>query len=92
MSGRTRRKATSVLGKNVEKLDADRPARDEHDPTRGPSRPVRGRFILAIPSSGLSAAGVIIRGVIDAETRERGGGHGRGDGMVGLWNQVPYLP
>lgn len=25
MSGRTRRKATSVLGKGIEKLDADRP-------------------------------------------------------------------
>lgn len=46
-----------------------------------------GRFILAIPSSGLSAAGVIIRGVIVAETRGRrgeGGGKdgGEWDGMV----------
>lgn len=31
MSGCTRRKATSVLGKGIEKLDADRPSRDEHD-------------------------------------------------------------
>lgn len=47
-----------------------------------------GRFILAIPSSGLSAAGVIIRGVIVAETRGRRRGEGGGkdggelDGMV----------
>jgi hypothetical protein len=31
MSGCTRQKATSVPGKNIEKLDADRPCRDEHD-------------------------------------------------------------
>lgn len=46
-----------------------------------------GRFILAIPSSGLSAAGVIIRGVIVAETRGRRRGEGGGrDGGGGEWD------
>lgn len=56
MSGCTRQKSTSALGKGIERLDADRPCRDEHDVPlggrRGLSRPVSGRFILAIPSSG----------------------------------------
>lgn len=50
MSGRTRRKATSVLGKDVEKLDADRPPQDQPDLPGGPSRPVSGRVISVIPS------------------------------------------
>lgn len=59
-----------------------------------------GRFILAIPSSGLSAAGVIIRGVIVAETRGRRRGEGGGrdggewDGMVesGAVSSLEVLP
>lgn len=31
MSGCTRQKSTSALGKDIERLDADRPCRDEHD-------------------------------------------------------------